>query len=283
MAVELVMPRLSDTMEEGTVISWLASDGQVVAQGQEIAEIETDKSTLPYEAPEAGVLRILVPEGTKLRLGQPIGLIDDLTPLPGGHSVAPPGSGARGAGQVPPPRAPGAPIAGESYELQADHHGQHVVHASSPPPDPGRSAAWGPASQSGWRAPHPADEDDEGETTEFTAISLDDVDLPTQEHVAAAAAPTPAPIAPQPPVPPLAPAAPVAAPAAPEPQPEPVAAAPRRPGPAGPARRTGGCRTGGCSRGEPRSAAVEPVGRAAGRAGRPGAGHAGAADARRHG
>ncbi|MFT4035067.1 MAG: biotin/lipoyl-binding protein, partial [Patulibacter sp.] len=41
------MPRLSPTMEEGTVVSWLIEDGQVVDQGQEIAEIETDKSTVP--------------------------------------------------------------------------------------------------------------------------------------------------------------------------------------------------------------------------------------------
>ncbi len=61
MAVELVMPRLSDTMQEGTLVSWLVGDGQPVGQGQPIAEIETDLELVTYAAPEGGVLRILVP------------------------------------------------------------------------------------------------------------------------------------------------------------------------------------------------------------------------------
>ena len=50
------MPRLSDSMEEGTILRWLVDDGTEVAVGQEIVEIETDKATMPYEADEAGVL-----------------------------------------------------------------------------------------------------------------------------------------------------------------------------------------------------------------------------------
>lgn len=107
MAVELVMPRLSDSMSEGTIVSWLVADGVAVERGQEIAEIETDKSTAPFQAPEAGVLRILVPPGTTVPLGEPIALIDDLAPLAeeagwtGHHtvraSVPPPAAAASGA------------------------------------------------------------------------------------------------------------------------------------------------------------------------------------------
>ena len=44
------MPRLSDSMEEGTIIKWLKGDGDAVARGDELVEIETDKATMTYEA-----------------------------------------------------------------------------------------------------------------------------------------------------------------------------------------------------------------------------------------
>ncbi|MDQ8046106.1 MAG: biotin/lipoyl-containing protein, partial [Patulibacter sp.] len=209
------MPRLSESMEEGTVVSWLVPDGAPVTRGQEIAEIETDKATLPYEAPESGVLRILVPEGSTLALGQPIGLIDDLAPLPGGHSVAPPGLGSPAAGgQVPGPRAPYEDPATASYELHPDLHEPHVVHASSPPPapspDPAWSPAWGPQPPARGAEPHHHD-DEEGETTEFEAVDPSigqetspawatptHRDLPAEPPVEAA--PQPAAVAPQHPV-----------------------------------------------------------------------------------
>ncbi|MGI8593970.1 MAG: lipoyl domain-containing protein, partial [Solirubrobacteraceae bacterium] len=51
---EITMPRLSDSMEEGTILKWLKSDGDEVARGEELVEIETDKATMTYESDSAG-------------------------------------------------------------------------------------------------------------------------------------------------------------------------------------------------------------------------------------
>ena len=48
---EITMPRLSDSMEEGTILSWLREEGEHVAEGDELVEIETDKATMAYESP----------------------------------------------------------------------------------------------------------------------------------------------------------------------------------------------------------------------------------------
>ena len=65
MAVEVLMPALSPTMEEGTLAKWLVKEGDVVKSGQIIAEIETDKATMEFEAVDEGTVgRILVAEGT---------------------------------------------------------------------------------------------------------------------------------------------------------------------------------------------------------------------------
>ena len=71
-AGEIVMPRLSDTMEEGTILRWLKADGEEVARGEELVEIETDKATMVYESDQQGVLRIIAAEGTTLAVGEPI-------------------------------------------------------------------------------------------------------------------------------------------------------------------------------------------------------------------
>ena len=68
----VVMPRLSDSMHEGTIVRWLVTDGDEVERGQEIAEIETDKATMAYEAGGPGVLRVLAPEGATVAVGAPI-------------------------------------------------------------------------------------------------------------------------------------------------------------------------------------------------------------------
>ena len=66
MAIEVLMPALSPTMEEGTLARWLVKEGDTVASGDVLAEIETDKATMEFEAVDEGVLaRILVPEGTE--------------------------------------------------------------------------------------------------------------------------------------------------------------------------------------------------------------------------
>jgi pyruvate dehydrogenase E2 component (dihydrolipoamide acetyltransferase) len=78
---EIVMPRLSDTMEEGTILSWLVADGEQVSRGQELVEIETDKANMTYESDLEGVLQTIAAEGDTLPVGTPIARIgaDDQT------------------------------------------------------------------------------------------------------------------------------------------------------------------------------------------------------------
>ena len=65
MAIELKMPALSPTMEEGTLAKWLVKEGDAVKSGDILAEIETDKATMEFEAIDEGTIaQILVPEGT---------------------------------------------------------------------------------------------------------------------------------------------------------------------------------------------------------------------------
>jgi pyruvate dehydrogenase E2 component (dihydrolipoamide acetyltransferase) len=66
---DIVMPRLSDTMEEGTILRWLKGDGDEVARGEELVEIETDKATMTYESDQAGVLETIAAEGDTLAVG----------------------------------------------------------------------------------------------------------------------------------------------------------------------------------------------------------------------
>ena len=71
------MPRLSDSMEEGTIVRWLKRDGDEVARGEELVEIETDKATMAYESDTAGMLQITAPEGATLAVGAKIAVIGD--------------------------------------------------------------------------------------------------------------------------------------------------------------------------------------------------------------
>ncbi len=74
---EIVMPRLSDSMEEGTILRWLVDDGAEVTRGQEIVEIETDKATMPYEADYEGTLHVVAAEGATLPIGAVIATVGD--------------------------------------------------------------------------------------------------------------------------------------------------------------------------------------------------------------
>ncbi|HKG03560.1 MAG TPA: dihydrolipoamide acetyltransferase family protein [Conexibacter sp.] len=74
---DVVMPRLSDSMEEGTILRWLVEDGAAVARGDEIAEIETDKANMTYESDAAGTLEIVAEEGATLPIGELIARIGD--------------------------------------------------------------------------------------------------------------------------------------------------------------------------------------------------------------
>ncbi|HEX2802739.1 MAG TPA: pyruvate dehydrogenase complex dihydrolipoamide acetyltransferase [Sphingomicrobium sp.] len=77
MPIELKMPALSPTMEEGTLAKWLVKEGDEVASGDILAEIETDKATMEFEAVDEGkIAKILVAEGTDgVKVGQPIAIL----------------------------------------------------------------------------------------------------------------------------------------------------------------------------------------------------------------
>jgi pyruvate dehydrogenase E2 component (dihydrolipoamide acetyltransferase) len=76
MATDVLMPRLSDSMEEGTVLKWLVQRGGEVKRGAPLVEIETDKANMTYEADTDGVLiEVLAEEGDTLDVGQPIARI----------------------------------------------------------------------------------------------------------------------------------------------------------------------------------------------------------------
>src|SRR5438132_13285882 len=77
MPIELGMPALAPTMTEGNLARWLKKEGDAVHSGDVIAEIETDKATMEYEAADEGRLgRIIVPEGAQgIKVNQPIALL----------------------------------------------------------------------------------------------------------------------------------------------------------------------------------------------------------------
>ncbi|HLI60913.1 MAG TPA: dihydrolipoamide acetyltransferase family protein [Solirubrobacteraceae bacterium] len=72
---DVLMPRLSDSMEEGTILTWLVEDGGELSEGQELVEIETDKATMTYEAEATGALTVVVPAGQTVRVGEVIARI----------------------------------------------------------------------------------------------------------------------------------------------------------------------------------------------------------------
>jgi dihydrolipoamide dehydrogenase len=76
MPVEITMPQMSDTMTEGTVVKWHKKEGDKVSSGQEIADIETDKATMPMEAFEGGTLAfVAAKEGQKVKVGDLIAVV----------------------------------------------------------------------------------------------------------------------------------------------------------------------------------------------------------------
>src|SRR5579872_2872078 len=74
MSIEILMPALSPTMEEGKLAKWLVKEGDEVHSGDILAEIETDKATMEFEAVDEGRIgKLLVPEGTEgVKVNQPI-------------------------------------------------------------------------------------------------------------------------------------------------------------------------------------------------------------------
>jgi pyruvate dehydrogenase E2 component (dihydrolipoamide acetyltransferase) len=125
---EITMPRLSDSMEEGTILRWLVADGAQVARGDEIAEIETDKANMTFEADASGVFRPVAAEGDALPVGAVIAHV-----LGDGESA--PSEGA-------PAAAPAGPVAGED-----DSAGEPAEIASPAPPAGSAPAADGEGSR----------------------------------------------------------------------------------------------------------------------------------------
>lgn len=138
-----LMPKLSDTMEEGTVLRWLKADGDAVAKGEQIVEVETDKANMMVEAPEAGVLSIIAAEGDSLPVGAPMAAI-------GESGAAPP---APPAPETIPGEAPeqtnipvgddgtGSEIGLEVTASAAPDHGEWAVPPPAPTPTPAPVAA----------------------------------------------------------------------------------------------------------------------------------------------
>jgi pyruvate dehydrogenase E2 component (dihydrolipoamide acetyltransferase) len=78
MALEIVMPRLSDSMEEGTILKWLVQPGDHVDEGRPLVALETDKASVVYEAQAAGtILALRASEGDCVRVGTPIAVIGE--------------------------------------------------------------------------------------------------------------------------------------------------------------------------------------------------------------
>ncbi len=118
MATEVLMPALSPTMEEGTLAKWLVKEGDKVKSGQILAEIETDKATMEFEAVDEGVVgRLLVAEGTAgVKVNTPIAVMleegesADAAPAPA-KAAAPVAVAAVVAAPVAVVAAPAAPVA----------------------------------------------------------------------------------------------------------------------------------------------------------------------------
>ncbi|MEA2392522.1 MAG: hypothetical protein QOJ82_413 [Solirubrobacteraceae bacterium] len=146
---DVVMPRLSDSMEEGTILKWLKADGDEVARGDELVEIETDKATMTYEADTAGTLVIVAHEGETLPIGQVIARIGDASEAPAEQSAS---TGEGAAAQQAAGNGASSDVAAEPAPVAAA--------ATAEPPAAAPAAAPAPA------APAPAPAPASGGTVE---------------------------------------------------------------------------------------------------------------------
>ena len=132
---DVVMPRLSDSMEEGTVLKWLKSVGDEVAVGDELVEIETDKANMVYEAPDAGTLtEIVADEGATLGIGEVIAKVGDA----GDAKAAPEKAESANGGP--------APGAGSETDIQKDSIEKETATVSDPAPATGSQGSDGEGS-----------------------------------------------------------------------------------------------------------------------------------------
>lgn len=117
MAFKVVMPKLSDTMEEGRVLKWYKHEGEKIEGGEALAEIETDKANVEMEAFGSGIVRkILVPEGEKCPVGTLLGVIaeadEDITTILEGKEAPPAAKPLVAAEKKTPAEAPLPPREG---------------------------------------------------------------------------------------------------------------------------------------------------------------------------
>ena len=121
MATEILMPALSPTMEEGTLAKWLVKEGDSVSSGDVIAEIETDKATMEFEAVDEGIIgKILVAEGTEgVKVNMPIAIL-----VEEGESAEAPVDAAQSQQPAPKEKA-------QNSEDQASAGMAHPVPAAS--------------------------------------------------------------------------------------------------------------------------------------------------------
>jgi pyruvate dehydrogenase E2 component (dihydrolipoamide acetyltransferase) len=122
---EMVMPRLSDTMEEGTILRWLKADGEEVARGEELVEIETDKATMIYESDQAGVLEIVAQAGSTLAVGALIARVG----VTGGDANEGPASGGPAMGQPEPSIRAAGDASAADVPAERAHPAQPVTAA----------------------------------------------------------------------------------------------------------------------------------------------------------
>jgi pyruvate dehydrogenase E2 component (dihydrolipoamide acetyltransferase) len=128
------MPKLSDTMEEGTIVEWKKKTGDEVKAGDVLAEVESDKATFDLEAESGGVLSILVEQGVPAKIGAPIATIGEASAAPAKEKAkAPP------AGGTPPPGSakaePTSPASGEVKAAAASPASGEVEESVSEEPD----------------------------------------------------------------------------------------------------------------------------------------------------
>ncbi|MBL3586149.1 pyruvate dehydrogenase complex dihydrolipoamide acetyltransferase [Rhodovulum sulfidophilum] len=129
MATEILMPALSPTMEEGTLAKWLVKEGDTVSAGDLLAEIETDKATMEFEAVDEGTVgRILIEAGTEgVKVNTPIAVL-----LEEGESADDIDSAAKAPAPTPAPEAPQADAGGK-----AGSGGDSGTAAAPPAPSTG--------------------------------------------------------------------------------------------------------------------------------------------------
>src|SRR5579884_303893 len=128
MATVIVMPRLSPTMEEGVLAKWTKKEGDKIAPGDVIAEVETDKANMEFPLEDEGVLlKLLVKEGDTVKLGDPVAVL--------GEAGEDPAQALKDLKKAPAKEAAAPPVAATARAQNADRE-----QGQTKAPDPTRAA-----------------------------------------------------------------------------------------------------------------------------------------------